>query len=92
MALKRAVDRATFAQLCLGAGITTFLLAMTYRRLKEEEGLLHKPSKRSKALSGKATPVHILEHLKRLDDPDYVCLSIAENKLTVSSEKGSVGS
>ena len=83
MALKQAVDRATMAQLCLGAGVASFILAMTVRRLRDEHLARHRPSKRSKELTKGGAPAHLLEHIARLSDPEYVCLSIAENKLTV---------
>ena len=86
MALKQAVDRANMAQLYLGAGVLSFVLAMTFRRWRDEHLARHKPSKRSKELTKHDTPSHILEHIARLSDPEYVCLSIAENKLTVRSE------
>lgn len=86
MALKQAMHNATVAQLCLGAGITSFILALTIRRAREEYLARHKPSKRSKELTKGDTPVHLLEHIARLNDPEYVCLAIAENKLTVRAK------
>lgn len=72
----------------LGLGVlVVVVLAMTYRRLREEHHLPprhNKPSKRSAELTRGGTPAHILEHIARVGDPEYICLSIAENKLTVS--------
>lgn len=83
MALQEAAHRENVAQLCLCAGIASFVLAMTVRRMREEYRARHKVSSRSRELTRGGTPEHILEHIKREMDEDYVCLAIAENKLTV---------
>lgn len=83
MPLRSAAHEENVAQLCLCAGIASFVLAMTLRRVREEYRARHKVSSRSKELTRGGTPEHILEHIKRLTDEDYVCLAIAENKLTV---------
>lgn len=87
MGVKQVVDSpATASQLGLGV-LVVVVIGLTYRRLREEHHHLaarHKPSKRSAELTRGGTPAHILEHIARIDDPDYICLSIAENKLTVS--------
>lgn len=87
-ALKQGVDPpATASQLGLGVLVVVVIATMTYRRLREEQlsPARHKPSKRSAELTRGGTPAHILEHIARIGDPEYVCLSIAENKLTVSN-------
>lgn len=71
------------SQLGLGA-IVLLVMAMTYRRLREEPTSRETPSKRSVELTRGGTPAHILEHIARISDPEYICLAIAENKLTVS--------
>ncbi|CAN0364642.1 unnamed protein product, partial [Ascophyllum nodosum] len=86
MALKQATDRATIAQLILGAGVASFAMALTFRKLRggcQHRDKKGKASLRSEQLTKGSTPEHIVEHIARLEDPDYVCLSIAENKLTV---------
>ena len=88
MALKQATDRATIAQLILGAGVASFAMALTFRKLRggcQHRDKKGKASLRSEQLTKGSTPEHIVEHIARLEDPDYVCLSIAENKLTVRS-------
>lgn len=86
MALRAAAHREAVAQLCLCAGIASFVLAMTVRRLRREYLARHRVSSRSRELTSGGTPEYILEHIKRLMDEDYVCLAIAENKLTVREE------
>ncbi|CAN0075967.1 unnamed protein product, partial [Scytosiphon promiscuus] len=72
-----------YSQLCLGAGLTSWVVAMAYRRVKKEHPARHGPSRRSLELTRGGTPAHITEHIARIGDPEYICLSIAENKLTV---------
>lgn len=72
-----------YSQLCLGAGLASLVVAMTYRRVKKEHPSRHGPSRRSVELTRGGTPAHITEHIARIGDPEYICLSIAENKLTV---------
>lgn len=76
---------AVVSQLGLGA-IVLLVVAMTYRRLREEPPSRETPSKRSFELTRGGTPAHILEHIARISDPEYICLAIAENKLTVRSK------
>ena len=92
MAPRDSVDRSAMAsQLGLG-GFVVFIVAMAYRRFREEQlpaattsgsSSRATPSRRSVELTRGGTPAHILEHIARVGDPDYICLSIAENKLTV---------
>lgn len=84
MARKAAADRANMAQVTLGVGIASFFLALTLRRLRREHKERHRCSARARALMGKEFPEHIRVHIARLGDPEYICLAIAENKLTVS--------
>lgn len=83
MALKAANDRATMAQVSLGAGLASFLVAVTIRRLRSERRDPHAVSSRGQDMAPPVTAPFIMEHIQRLHDPDYVCLAIAENKLTV---------
>eukprot|EP00752_Nemacystus_decipiens_P004326 g3951.t1 len=70
------------SQLGLGA-IVLLVVAMTYRRVREETTSRETPSRRSIELTRGSTPAHIVEHIARIGDPEYICLAIAENKLTV---------
>lgn len=70
------------SQMGLGA-ILLMVVTMTYRKLREEPPSRETPSKRSVQLTRGGTPAHILEHIARISDPEYICLAIAENKLTV---------
>lgn len=72
-----------FSQLCVGAGLASLVVAMAYRRAKKEHPARHGTSRRSVELTKGGTPAHITEHIARIGDPEYICLSIAENKLTV---------
>ena len=73
------------SQLGLGAFVL-LVVAMTYRRLREEPPSRETPSRRSAELTRGGTPAHILEHIARISDPEYICLAIAENKLTVRGD------
>ncbi len=92
MAPRDSLDRSAMAsQLGLG-GLVVFVVAMAYRRFRDEHQLpspkaATMPSRRSVELTRGGTPAHILEHIARIGDPDYICLSIAENKLTVREKK-----
>lgn len=83
MARRAAIDRASMAQISMCVGIASFLLALTFRRVRREYRNRHRVSGRARALMGEQLPAHIAEHLARMGDPDYICLAIAENKLTV---------
>lgn len=89
MALRAAVHRADMAQVSLGLGIATFILAMTIKRIAKDHRERHRVSERARALMGKELPMHIMEHIARQTDPEYICLAIAENKLTVRGRKRS---
>lgn len=83
MALKEANDRANMAQLSLGVGLASFVLAMTFRRMRREHRDRHKVSSRGKELTASEFAPFVMEHFARNEDPDYICLAIAENRLTV---------
>lgn len=74
------------SSLALGAGLTSLVAVLAYRisvvERRHSSGA-RRSSKRSAELTRGGTPAHILEHIARIGDPDYICLSIAENKLTV---------
>lgn len=83
MSLNGAQDRALMAHLTLGVGLASVLLAVTIRRLRAKHRDKHAVSYRAKAMAPNLDLPFIIEHFARLNDPDYVCVSIAENKLTV---------
>lgn len=86
MVLTEVVDRATFAKLYLisAGGFASVLIVIAIRSLyTKRRHRHHGPSSRSRELTRGGLRPHILEHIVRMSDPDYVCLSIAENKLTV---------
>ncbi|CAM9832325.1 unnamed protein product [Ectocarpus sp. 4 AP-2014] len=88
MAVNSTLQPASTSSLALSAGLTSLVAMLAYRigvieRRRHPSGARWRPSKRSAELTRGGTPAHILEHIARIGDPDYICLSIAENKLTV---------
>lgn len=84
MALEAAHHRAIMAQITLSVGLASLLLAVTLRRLRAKHRENdHAVSCRAKAMAPNFNLPFVVEHFAHLHDPDYVCVSIAENKLTV---------
>lgn len=78
-----AQDGALRAHLILGVGLASVLLALTIRRVRSKHRDRHAVSYRAQAMAPNLDLPFIIEHFARQNDPDYVCVSIAENKLTV---------
>ncbi|CAM9867262.1 unnamed protein product, partial [Discosporangium mesarthrocarpum] len=83
MALEAAVARAHMAHIILGFGAISFVLALARRRHVKEWNARFAVSSRARKLVSPKTPLHIAEHVARLVNPDYICLAISENKITV---------